>query len=263
MALYPQHQRAIDRLVDRFSRDPNYLALLIGGSIAHGWAREDSDVDFMLVATGAEFARRAPAHDYTYYTTELCDYPGGYVDGKIIDTAFLCEVADRGSEPARAAFVGVWAAWSRWPELDQLLARITQYPEADRAEKIRAFYAQLLVWQWYSGEADKRDDRYLKAQAATNLVLFGGRLILAHNRILYPYHKWLMQTLQATPDKPADLMGLIDQVLADPCKRTADAFCDCVLKFATWETPPEGWPARFMTDTEWAWRSGHAPVSDW
>src|SRR3972149_9892789 len=22
-------------------------------------------------------------------------------------------------------------------------------------------------------------------------------------------------------------------------------------------------PARFMTDTEWAWRTGHTPVSDW
>jgi hypothetical protein len=42
------------------------------------------------------------------------------------------------------------------------------------------------------GEALKRNAAYLTAHVVAGLVLFGSRLILARNRILYPYHKWLM-----------------------------------------------------------------------
>ena len=161
MTLYPHHQRAIDRLIDRFKADPNFLALLIGGSLVKGYGSEDSDVDFMLIATDEEFARREIDRALTYYTTDLCDYPGGYVDGKIVNLAFLEEVADRGSEPARSAFEKVIVTYSQLPQLDDLLTRITAYPEAGHADKIRSFYAQLLAMQWYVGEAEKRNNQYL------------------------------------------------------------------------------------------------------
>jgi hypothetical protein len=94
MKLYPHHQRAVDRLIDRFKDDPNYLALIIAGSLVKGFGNESSDVDFVLIATDEEYTRRQPERAFTYYTTELCDYPGGYVDGKIVNVAFLEEVAD-------------------------------------------------------------------------------------------------------------------------------------------------------------------------
>jgi hypothetical protein len=40
------------------------------------------------------------------------------VDGKSVDLAFLREVAEKGSEPARAAFDGTRCAYSRLPEID-------------------------------------------------------------------------------------------------------------------------------------------------
>src|SRR5512136_2338829 len=149
MTLYPHHQRTIDRLIDRFEDDPHYLALIIGGSLVKGYGNESSDVDFLLIATDEEYARRQPKRAFAYYATDLCDYPGGYVDGKIVNVAFLEEVADRGSEPARAAFEKVIVAYSHLPQLDDLLWRITAYPEAGHVEKIRSFYAQLLAMQWY------------------------------------------------------------------------------------------------------------------
>src|SRR5512145_3062674 len=97
--LYPHHQRTVDRLIDRFKDDPNTLALLIGGSLVKGYGDESSDVDFVLIATDGEYTRRSTERALTYYTADLCDYPGGYVDGKIVNVAFLEEVADRGSEP--------------------------------------------------------------------------------------------------------------------------------------------------------------------
>jgi hypothetical protein len=262
-ALCPHHQRAIDRLIERFQADPNFLALLIGGSLVKGYGNESSDVDFMLIATAEEYARRQPERALTYYATDLCDYPGGYVDGKIVNVAFLEEVADRGSEPARSAFEKVIVAYSQLPRLDDLLQRSTTYPEANHTEKIRSFYAQLLAMQWYVGEAEKRDNKYLMMHVVSELVLFGGRMILAHNRRLYPYHKWFLRTLQDVPEKPVELLALIDQLLNEPSKGNADRFCEAILNFTAWPAPPEGWPARFMDDTEWAWRRGSAAIADW
>lgn len=130
ITLYPHHQRAVDRLIDRFKGDSNFLALLIGGSLIKGYGNQDSDVDFMLIATDEEYARRLPDRALTYYSTDLCDYPGGYVDGKIVNVAFLEEVADRGSEPARSAFENVIVSYSRVLQLEDLRDRITTYPEA-------------------------------------------------------------------------------------------------------------------------------------
>jgi hypothetical protein len=261
--LYAHHQRAVDRLIDRFKSDPNYLALIIGGSLVKGYGDESSDVDFVLVATDEEYARRRLDRALTYYATDLCDYPGGYVDGKIVNIAFLEEVADRGSEPSRSAFEKVIIAYSYLPQLDDLLKRITTYPETGHMEKIRSFYAQLQAMQWYVGEAEKRSNQYLMMHVVSDLVLFGGRLILAHNQMLYPYHKWFLRTLQGAPQKPDDLMTLIDRLLNEPNKANADRFCEAILNFTAWDTPLEGWPARFMEDTEWAWRYGKAALADW
>ncbi len=263
MTLYPHHQLTIERLIDRFAADPNFLALLIGGSLVKGYGHADSDVDFMLIATDAEYARRSAARALTYYSTDLCDYAGGYVDGKIVNTDFLEEVADRGSEPARSAFENVIVAYSQLPQLGAVLERITAYPEATHAAKLQSFQAQLLAQQWFVGEAEKRHNRYLLLHAVSELTLFGGRMLLAHNRLLYPYHKWFLRRLQDAPHKPAGIMELIEQLLNEPSKITADRFCETILNFTTWPAPPEGWPARFLEDTEWAWRRGGAAVGDW
>jgi hypothetical protein len=263
MLLYPHHQRAVDRLIDRFQADSNFLALLIGGSLVKGYGSEDSDVDFVLIATDEEYARRLPERALTYYTTDLCDYPGGYVDGKIVNVAFLEEVADRGSEPARSAFENVIVSCSQVPQLTDLLNRITAYPEATHTAKVQSFHAHLLAQQWFVGEAEKRANKYLMMHAVSELVLFGGRMLLAHNRMLYPYHKWFLRRLQDAPQKPDGVLMLIDQLLNEPSKGNADRFCETILNFTAWPAPPESWPARFLEDTEWAWRRGAAAVGDW
>ena len=250
-------------MAEHFSRDPHFPALIVGGSIARGWEREDSDIDVVLVASDEEYARRVPGHAYHYWTADFCDYPGGYVDGKVVDWQFLQDAAARGSEPARAAFVGVLVPYSRLAGLEGLIQRIAAYPEHERQDKIQAFYAQVQTYQWYVGEAERLQDPYLLTHVVSNLVLFGGRLILAHNRTLFPYHKWFLKELAGAPDKPMNLMDLIQQLLESPCKQNADAFCESVLGFTDWGVPPGDWASRFIEDTEWAWRKGRPPIADW
>jgi hypothetical protein len=260
---YPHHQRTIERVTEHFQHDPAIVALLIGGSVAKGWAAESSDVDIMLVVTDEEFARRTASREFLYFTRDFCDYEGGYVDGKFTDVSFLKEVADHGNEVARAAFVSAWVAFSRDPAVDALLQRIPVYPEAERAAKLTAFYSQVVVGNWFMQEAVKRGDKYLMTHAAGEMALFGGRLILAYNRILYPYHKWLMHEVAAAPEKPDQYMVLVNALLDTPGVETAQAFTDAISAYHDWGVSfPEVF-INFTRDREWNWRGQRAPIHDW
>ncbi len=258
-----QHEETVRRLIARYGNDPRYPALIVGGSVAKGWASDDSDVDILLVATDEEYAASLATGEVGYFNQELADYPGGYVDGKIINVAYLEEVADHGSEPARAAFLGAIIAYTRIPDLDALVARIAVYPEHERAAKMRAFASHMTLLYWYMGEAEKRHDPYLLSWAANNLVLYGGRLILAHNRLLYPYHKWFMRQLSLAPDKPADMLALAEAVLKHPSRETALDFYTAVNTFQDWSVSLHQAGADFIRQTEWNWRDGRPPLPDW
>ncbi|MBT8098358.1 MAG: nucleotidyltransferase domain-containing protein, partial [Gammaproteobacteria bacterium] len=128
MQIRDHHQRAIDRLAEAYRDDPEFCGLIIGGSVAKGYAREDSDVDFLIIATDAAFEKRLAVRDLFINRRDLCDYEGGFVDGKIINLAYLSELAEKGNELSRAAFEGAFIAYSHVPNLDELLQRIPVYP---------------------------------------------------------------------------------------------------------------------------------------
>lgn len=259
----PHHQRAIERLTEAYQNDPCFEALIIGGSVMKGYARDDSDVDFLLVATDEEYARRAASRDLLIYRTDLSDYEGGYVDGKIINRSFLQEVADRGNEPSRAAFLGASLAFSRLPSIKALLEQITNYPESDRDRRIKTFYCLAFMGNWLMNEANRYDNRYGIIRAASQLSLFSSRLILAHNRILFPYHKWLMKAVEAAAEKPTDFLDRLHELLDQPSPKTAGQLFACVQNFQDWGVTDIEAYTWFMTEVEWSWRDGTTPMEDW
>ncbi|MEL7450788.1 MAG: nucleotidyltransferase domain-containing protein [Pseudomonadota bacterium] len=262
MEIRDHHQRAIDSLIRAYRDDPRFRALIIGGSVAKGWARDDSDVDFMIIASDEEFERRLATQDLFINRTDLCDYDGGYVDGKILNVGFLNDVAARGNEPSRAAFTGAFAAYSHVEGLDVLLRSIPVYPAEGHAERVRSFYRMAFIQHWLMHEAVRHDNRYTILRAASQLALFAGRLILAHNRILFPYHKWLSQALASATDKPENLESLLDALLASPGSATATAVFDALKEFHDWGVSDLEAYTWFMTDVEWSWRNGNTPLED-
>ncbi|MFN8528624.1 MAG: hypothetical protein U0670_08450 [Anaerolineae bacterium] len=261
--LYPHHVATIEKLTAHFQADPTVLALIIGGSLAKGWGSESSDVDFMLVVTDEEYARRLQTFDLLYFSRDFSDYEGGYVDGKIIDMAYLHDVLDHGSEPTRAAFLNAIVQFSRIDGLERLIANIIEYPEADREEKMRSFYSQVLLGTWYVGEAVKRNNPYLLARTTADLTLFGGRLILAYNRLLYPYHKWLLRQLENATDKPEGFMDLTLAVLNQPGNESAQAYCEAIVQYRDWGVSFPEAVQYFTRDREWNWRGQKPPIHDW
>ena len=263
MQIRKHHQRAIDRLADSYRDDPRFLGLIIGGSVAKGYARDDSDVDFLIIATDAAFEECLRRRDLFINRRDLCDYDGGFVDGKIINLAFLEDVAEKGNEPSRAAFEGAFAAYSHVPNLDELLQRIPVYPEAGHDERVKAFYSMAFIQHWLFHEAERHGNRYTLTRAASQLALFAGRLILAHNRRLFPYHKWLPRTLESVSERPANLMASFNALIEDPRGEHATALFELIRNFQDWGVSDLEAYTWFMTDIEWSWMGGTTPIEDW
>lgn len=256
------HQQSIDALTEHFRQDPDNLALVIGGSVAHGFAREDSDVDFMLVVSDNRFAQAKEEGVFHHYSTDFTKYPGGYSDGKLLDMSYLRDAAKLGSDPTRFAFTDAFVTFSRDPEIDKLVAEIAAYPADKHEERIQSFYAQVQAFMWFAGEAHKRNDRYLMLKTTVDMSLFACRLILAHNRMVYPYHKWLMTVVEKAPEKPADFMQKVQALVDDPSMENAHALGKCVLEFRDWGVDPNGWPNHFFRDVEWTWRNNRPDIHE-
>jgi len=258
----PHHERAVRKLADHFAKQEDCLAVIVGGSVAKGLEKDDSDIDAILVLTDEACKAKWDHNELFYWTTDFCDYPGGYIDGKIVDLQYMRAVAERGNEVSRAAFKDALVVHCKLPEIQDLVTRIPIYQPHEQREKFQSFYAQFECAYWYVGEALKRNDRYLLNHAVSELILYGGRLILAHNRVLYPYHKLFMEELRATPEKPDNLMELIDALLEEPGAETARAFYDAIKRFRWWNEAAEMWQVRYMRDTELAWMQNGAYVGD-
>ena len=260
--MYPHHQDTIAKVTERFQKQDEVLGLIIGGSIAHGFAREDSDVDIMIIISEEDYQNRSKTGDILYFDKEDCTYEAGYIDGKYLSVEFLKKVAASGSEPARFAFEGAILVFSKVNGLDQLLKSITTYPVESKKERIQRFYAQFEAWRWYCDEALKHDNKYLLNLSISNLILFGGRLILAHNETLYPYHKWFLKVLQNVKHKPENMMAYIANLLETQSRDDIDAFYECITGFTPWEISEINWGAHFAMDCELTWMNDKVPIAD-
>ncbi|HLO14216.1 MAG TPA: nucleotidyltransferase domain-containing protein [Anaerolineales bacterium] len=260
--MYPHHTQTIQNVKEYFQRDPEVLALLLSGSIAHGFQSPNSDVDIMIFLSEGAYQQRFQAGQLTFFTRDLCTYEGGYVDGKYLSRNFVKQVLDKGSEPARFAFEGSQVLFSRIDGFEADICKIVEYPVVEKAERIKRFYAQFEAWHWYCDEALAKRNQYLLRMSVSKLILFGGRLILAYNEMLYPYHKWFLKVLERAKDKPADLMTCIEILTESPTTENIEAFYEKVKIFQAWSDNPYSWPAQFMLDSELNWMDGKTPIDD-
>lgn len=235
---------------------------MVAGSLTKGYGSLNSDVNGFVIVTDEAFTRRRASSELTFFSTELCDYEGGYIDAKYVDRAFREAVVERGSEPARSAFLGAIVAWSTDPSIDALVHVAATFPEAGVEQRMARFLAQAQGAQWFVGEASKRDDPYLAGWATSRLALFTCRMVLAQNRVLYPYHKWLLRTVADLPDRPADFVDLGRARVIERSPSAAEAVVMSLLLFREWPHASARWSTHFMLDSEWNWPDGEPPIDD-
>lgn len=126
--MHKHHQESIDKFLELYKDDPANLALLLGGSIAHGFAQPDSDIDVTLVVDESEYLKRKNDKKLAFSLWDICTYPGGYIDCKVVSLNFLQRVKERGSDPARYAYADNAILLSRIANIETLLAEITRFP---------------------------------------------------------------------------------------------------------------------------------------
>ena len=260
--MYPHHAQSMQNVTEYFQRDPEAQALLLGGSIAHGFETATSDVDIMIFVSDEDYEKRFAENRIHFFNTELTTYEGGYVDGKYSTHGFVKQVLDKGSEPARFAFSGSRVLINKLDGFADDVRQVAEYPVAEKAERIKCFYAQFEAWHWYCGEALRLQNQYLLGTSVSKFVLFSGRLILAHNELLYPYHKWFLKVLEQAKDKPAGLLENIHKVNKNPVLENIEVLYETVKAFRPWIEGDFSWPTQFMLDSELNWQGSTTPVDD-
>lgn len=256
------HKEGIEKFLDRYTKDEAILAILLAGSIAHGFAEYNSDIDLCLIVSKDEYLKRRASNTLAFSLWDICTYENGYIDCKVVDLGFLKKVAQSGSDPARYAFKDNRILHSKIDGLQELLNKIATYPSRQKDERNRRFTAQILAWKWYYSEAVKKENKYLVYLAIQKLILFAGRIILNENQQLYPFHKWMLREVESAKIKPANLMQKVDNLLNNHSLEMVNGFCEDILKFIDFTEKTVDWPNYFLKDSEQNWLNHEAPVDD-
>lgn len=158
----------------------------------------------------------------------------------MLDPGYLLDAAEHGDERTRFQFVKARIIFSRIPELEGTVTSIAAYPENERIEKMKSFYSQMPLHSSFMELAEYSQNAYLLSETAVALVLFGGRLILAHNRMLYPGREWFMREFEKAPDKPEGIIDPATQLLRNPGIAHARAFMKVLPTTRTGRSRKEG-----------------------
>lgn len=265
--MYPQHQKAIENLVALFKEDPQVLAVILGGSIAKGLERPDSDVDAVIAVTDEKYEELCREGRTSESIYEGCDYEGGYFDLKYYTLDYLKAAASHGSEPTRYAFTGSYCVFTRDPEISDIVARIPVFQEQEREEKMLSFYSALMLYGDYFWRCSRRDNIYLRVKSATMTVLYGLRLVLEDAGALFPCQKNLMKAVKALPEdkKPEHIVEKAERFLSTMADEDRADFMDSVVKFIHYAPPadPNVLLSRFIKDQEEWWYSPRPFIEEW
>lgn len=256
------HKDSIDNFVNDMKNDTSVLAILLGGSLAHGFAVKDSDIDLLIIVDKENYEARKRENRVAFCNHSHCTYENGYIDCKCFDIDFLKLVAEKGSDASRYAFKDAKILFSRIDGLEELLKEIEKYPVAKKEDRINRFAAQLLAWKWYYSEATKKQNDYLKYLAIQKVVLFGTRLILTINELLYPYHKWMFKVLEKAQNKPDNIIDKINDLYINHNVEKINSFCDELFAFAHLNENDFDWGNYFLNDSELNWIEHEPPIDD-
>ena len=250
-----QHQQdTLDAYVAAVATDPQTIAVVVGGSLARGTEREDSDVDVYLVVTDEAYAAADQAERLSYVDDDIATFPGGYVDIKVATLAYLRAAAQEGDDPVRASFLQARVAWTRDPEVPELVAAIPVLPEAAWQDRAGSFVAQMRLYGGYFlRQGHQLGNELLLRWAAIHLLTSAGRALLAHAHVLYPGAKYLSGLLAALPDLPAGYQEISQRLLEAPDPASGRALMDLVEAHATWPITPAQTLSRFVRENELTW----------
>ncbi|MFP7493876.1 nucleotidyltransferase domain-containing protein [Terribacillus saccharophilus] len=264
--MYKHHQDSIDNFISMYKDKPEVIAAILGGSVAKGNERVDSDVDIMLIVSDEYYEELIKQNRISEVITENCTYEKGYFDIKYFTKDYLIQASKVGSEPTRNAFIGARCLFAHDSDIDELIKQIPIYPVWEKEEKILSFYSALMVNNFYFWEqAVITNNVYLKTRAAADIVLFGSRMLLAYNEKLFPCQKWLIATLSELDQKTQDIADKANLFLQKLDEETKNDFVFSILNYCEWNVPkdPAAILSRANDDNELWWYKNTPVLAEW
>jgi hypothetical protein len=243
------HRDAIARWAEAAADDDEVLVVVVAGSLTKGYGRADSDVDGFLIVTDEAFARRRASGELTVFSTEFCDYEGGYVDAKSSTAPFstpsLSEVASR---PDRRSLGRSWPGRAthrsmRW---------CTRRPPIPRP-------ASKSAWPASSRRPRPPSGTWARRPSATTPTSPGGRQAgwrCSPAVGCWPTTKcctpttsgWCARSLRC-PTGPTS-SSIWCPLTIERTPAAAEAVVMSLLLFREWPQAPAGWSTQVMLDSE-------------
>jgi predicted nucleotidyltransferase len=254
------HERAIDAFAAA-AKIRGALGVIVVGSVARGTERPDSDVDVYELVNDAQFATALATEQLARVETDAADWPGGYIDIKLISPELLRRAVTEADDATRASLVGARVALDTTGSLDARVAEIANPPEQHFDELTRSFAAQFALHaDYFLTHGRAHSDPALTANAAVHAAFAAGRLALVAQRVLFRGPKYLTEQLHSAGR--SDLATAIAELLGDPSEHRVEAVRALVpVLAADGGRIDDATLARFIIDNEWSWYTGR-PVPE-
>lgn len=225
------HEDSLKIMCDYFREQPGVIALIFHGSVAKGKERPDSDLDAIVILTDEQWEKQRAEHRLAEAITGKCTYPEGYFDVKYKTVNDLIAVAERGSEPTQATYIGSRVMFSDDPRVPELVEKIAVFDRGAREKKMLTFYSNMLFNKGYFMGCLREDDCYMKYHVISELIYSVYRMILQENEVLFSCNRRLEQQVADCPNKPENIIDMARAMTENFSQESVNAFCDCYMNW--------------------------------
>lgn len=261
--MYQHHIDSIEKMKEYYANQEGLIALVLGGSVAKGNERPDSDLDGMIIVTDEVYEQRKAMGKTAETVVGHCTYPEGYFDVKYMNKAYIKAAAEKASEPTRNSFIGARVLISHDPEIDELVPKIGVFQTQERDDKMLSFYGAYLLNHNYFIRACKVDG-YMRTHAVGEILYAVYRMILQENEILFPCNRRLEETVAKAPNKPENIVELGRAAAEKQDDASIEAFANAYFSWTKYPLPDKRLAhSRYVTDYEQWWHIPRPLVNEW
>ncbi|MHB8962993.1 MAG: nucleotidyltransferase domain-containing protein [Saccharofermentanales bacterium] len=262
--MFEHHKESIENLKNRLKDDPDVISIILGGSVAKGLARIDSDIDAIVVVSESRYRKLSLENRLSECITDSCTYEGGYFDIKYCTKSYLQAAAANGSEPSRSAFLCARCVYTVDAEVPDIISQIPVFQKSLSAEKMLSFYSAIDLNTNYFWNVSG-NNLYLKSRAASDIVLFGFRLMLQEAEVLFPCHKSLLQTMSTLRNRPEGIIEKCNRLLTNMDDDSKNDFVSSILSHIQYRPPADYAEVltRFIEDNELWWYKDRPIIAEW
>jgi len=249
------HEESLKILKEYYQDNDDVLALILGGSVAKGEARPDSDLDGMVIITDQAYAKRKAEGQLVENISGKCTYHEGYFDIKYFNKGYLEAAAERGSDPTRNSFVKSKVIFSLDSDIEKIIERIQTYPINEKHERILLFHSILRYasgYFYWSGV--RNNDQYMLDKCCFEIVYAGLRMLYVHNEVFFPSHLRLIEYANRLPHKPDDIINMAKAVNEKKDADSIEVFANTILNFTDWGVEPESYVPVYVDRMEQTWQ---------